>query len=153
MCWNHFFKLIVYVSILNFIRIIYFNFIHYFILEYTKEFLLTESSSIMIESNFFVFFWFIFIFWWNIRRNFFWQYNNLHTIILIDSRLCILCNYIPCFFAKKEEKKNNDVQNSNSQIPFAKFLVFDNNIYIYNMINFTYDNSNNGKIRRIYLCR
>lgn len=24
-------------------------------------------------------------------------------------------------------------------------------IYIYNMINFTYDNSNNGKIRRIYL--
>lgn len=30
------------------------------------------------------------------------------------------------FLCKK--KKNNDVQNSNSQIPFAKFLVSDNNI-------------------------
>lgn len=35
------------------------------------------------------------------------------------------------------------------KIPFAKFLIFNNNIY---MISFTHDNSNNGKIRRIYLC-
>lgn len=32
------------------------------------------------------------------------------------------------------------------KIPFAKFLIFNNNIY---MISFTNDNSNNGKI---YLC-